>query len=136
MFIRRLTTLELILNRSHYDYEHGAFVNHFNDDRLVFDRFHTILHDVSSESSYCGMMAFSGISAALSISIQSYCSLTKGAYFLSEPLSRIVRGCMVYQNEKTLHSSLCGHVQSFLWLIKLSSLIILLSFMKSGNLLL
>ncbi|GFN86347.1 hypothetical protein PoB_001285300 [Plakobranchus ocellatus] len=64
MQIRLLTLIELILNRSHYDYEHEAFVDHFNDDRLVFDRFDTVLKDIATEFIYCGMMALSGISAA------------------------------------------------------------------------
>ncbi|GFN97800.1 hypothetical protein PoB_002430600 [Plakobranchus ocellatus] len=88
MQIRLLTLLELILNRSHYDYEHEAFVDHCNDDRLVFDRFDTVLKDIATEFSYCGMMALSGISAALSVPIQSYCPPTQGGYFLSEPLAR------------------------------------------------
>ncbi|GFO43777.1 hypothetical protein PoB_007028200 [Plakobranchus ocellatus] len=46
MKIRLPTTLELILNRSHYDYEHEAFVDHFNNDRLVIDRFDTVLKDI------------------------------------------------------------------------------------------
>ncbi|GFO19373.1 hypothetical protein PoB_004587800 [Plakobranchus ocellatus] len=60
MQIHLLTTLEFILNRRHYDYEHEAFVDNFNDDRLVFDRFDTVLKDIVAEFSYCGMMALSG----------------------------------------------------------------------------
>ncbi|GFO24455.1 hypothetical protein PoB_005096000 [Plakobranchus ocellatus] len=82
MQIRLLTLLELILNRSHYDYEHEAFVDHLNDDRLVFDRFDTVLNDIATEFSYCGMMALSGISAALSVPIQSYCPPTQDLTFL------------------------------------------------------
>ncbi|GFN74670.1 hypothetical protein PoB_000117600 [Plakobranchus ocellatus] len=48
-----------------------------NDDRLVFDRFDTVLKDIATEFSYCGMMALSGISAALSVPIQSYCPPTQ-----------------------------------------------------------
>ncbi|GFO01378.1 hypothetical protein PoB_002788300 [Plakobranchus ocellatus] len=92
MQIRLLTLLELILNRSHYDYEHEAFVDHFNDDGLVFDRFDTVLKDTATDFSYCSMIAFSGISAALSVPIQSYCPPTQDAYFRSEPLARVVRG--------------------------------------------
>ncbi|GFN80199.1 hypothetical protein PoB_000670500 [Plakobranchus ocellatus] len=99
MQIRLLTLLELILNRIHYDYEHEAFVDHFNDDRLLFDRFDTVLKDIATEFSYCGMVALSGISAALSVPIQSYCPPTQGAYFLSEPLARVVRGRGVSQRK-------------------------------------
>ncbi|GFO19058.1 hypothetical protein PoB_004556300 [Plakobranchus ocellatus] len=60
MQIHLLTTLEFILNRSHYDYEHEAFVDNFNDDHLVFDRFDTVLKDIAEEFSYCSMMALSG----------------------------------------------------------------------------
>ncbi|GFO14979.1 histidine triad nucleotide-binding protein 2 [Plakobranchus ocellatus] len=45
------------------------------------------------------MIALSGISAALSVPIQSYCPPTQGAYFLSEPLARVVRGCGVSQRK-------------------------------------
>ncbi|GFO26900.1 hypothetical protein PoB_005340500 [Plakobranchus ocellatus] len=48
MQIRLLTTFELILNRSRYDYEHEAFVDHFNDDRLVFGCFDTVLKDIAT----------------------------------------------------------------------------------------
>ncbi|GFO20605.1 cathepsin d [Plakobranchus ocellatus] len=92
MQIHLLTTLEFILNRSHYDYEHEAFVDHFNDDRLVFDRFDTVLKDIATYFSYCGMKALSDISSALSVPIQSYCPPTQDAYFLSEPLARGARG--------------------------------------------
>ncbi|GFN84880.1 hypothetical protein PoB_001138600 [Plakobranchus ocellatus] len=99
MQIRLLTKLELILNRSHYDYEHEAFVDNFNDERLVFDRFDTVLKNTATEFSYCGMMALSGISAALSVPIQSYCPSTQGDYFLSELLARVVRGRGVSQRK-------------------------------------
>ncbi|GFO05746.1 hypothetical protein PoB_003225100 [Plakobranchus ocellatus] len=78
--IHLLTTLELILNRSHY--EHEAFVDNFNDDRLLFDRFDTVLKDLATEFSYCSMMALSGISAALSGPIQSYCPPTQDLTFV------------------------------------------------------
>ncbi|GFO26377.1 hypothetical protein PoB_005288200 [Plakobranchus ocellatus] len=99
MQIHLLTTLELILNRSHYDYEHEAFVDHFNDDHLVFDRFDIVLKVIATKFSYCGMMAPSGISAALSVPIQSYYPPTQGGYFLSEPLARVVRGRGVSQRK-------------------------------------
>ncbi|GFN84918.1 hypothetical protein PoB_001142400 [Plakobranchus ocellatus] len=99
MQMRLLTTLQLILNRSHYDHEHEAFVDNFNDERLVFDRFDTVLKNIATEFSYCGMVALSGISAALSVPIQSYCPPTQGAYFLSEPLARVVRGRGVSQRK-------------------------------------
>ncbi|GFN85790.1 hypothetical protein PoB_001229600 [Plakobranchus ocellatus] len=92
MQIRLLTTLELILNRSHNDYEHEAFVDNFSDDHLVCDCFDTILQDGATELSYCDMMALSDISAVLNVSIQSYCPPIQGAYFLSEPLAKLVRG--------------------------------------------
>ncbi|GFN83180.1 hypothetical protein PoB_000968600 [Plakobranchus ocellatus] len=44
-------------------------------------------------------MALSGSSAALSVPIQSYCPPTQGAYFLSEPLARVVRGRGVSQRK-------------------------------------
>ena len=84
-----LTTLELILKRSNYDCEHESFVEHFNDDRLVF---HTILQDVSTKFSYCGMMALRDFSTAFSVPIQSYYAPTIGTYFFSELLAMIVRG--------------------------------------------
>ncbi|GFN79777.1 hypothetical protein PoB_000628300 [Plakobranchus ocellatus] len=85
------TTLELILNRSHYDYEHEAFVDNFNDDRLD-----TVFKDIATEVSYCGMMALSG----------------KMFIFLANLLPGLFVG-VAYHKEKTLHSFLCGHAHSF-----------------------
>ena len=36
VIIRTLAAIELIENRRQYDYEHEQFVDHFNDERLVF----------------------------------------------------------------------------------------------------
>ena len=99
MLIRLLTTIEAILNENHYNYEHAEFVDHFHDPRLFFDSYDKILEDVSKDSSYCGMMAISAISAALGEAITSYCPPTQGAYFLTEPLSRTVRGRNVSERQ-------------------------------------
>ncbi|GFO26726.1 hypothetical protein PoB_005323100 [Plakobranchus ocellatus] len=44
-------------------------------------------------------MALSGISASLSMPIQSYCPPTQGVYFLSKLLARVVRGRGVSQRK-------------------------------------
>ncbi|GFS09749.1 hypothetical protein ElyMa_006630600, partial [Elysia marginata] len=47
------------------------------------------------------MMTVSGISAALNLPIQSYCPPMQNAYFLSEPLSHVVRGPGVTEGKKS-----------------------------------
>ena len=99
MLIRLLTTIETSLNENHYNYEHAEFVDHFHDPRLFFYSYDKVLEDVSKDSSYCGMMAISAISAALDEAITSYCPPTQGAYFLTEPLPRTVRGRNVSERQ-------------------------------------
>ena len=64
-----------------------------------FYSYDKILEDVSKDSSYCGMMATSAISAALDEAITSYCPPTQCAYCLTEPLSRTVRGRNVSERQ-------------------------------------
>ena len=46
VIIRTLAAIELIENRRH-DYEHEQFVNHFNDERIVFDKYADLTKDVN-----------------------------------------------------------------------------------------
>ena len=87
-------------NRRHYDYEHEQFVNHFNDESLVFDKYADLTKDVTKLGSFSDLMIVSAVSAALNIPIQSYCPPTQNAYFVSEPLSRVVLGRGVSERQK------------------------------------
>ncbi|GFO24876.1 ATP-dependent DNA helicase [Plakobranchus ocellatus] len=100
--LRVLCAIEMIENRAHYDYEYSLFVDHFNDPRLVFDKYDVLLKDVTKIGSFSGLMTVSAISAALNLPIQSYCPPTQAAYFLNEPLSREVRGRGVTERQKSI----------------------------------
>lgn len=66
----------------------------FNDDRLVYDKYETIVHDATTLGCYSGMMHLLAASAALKTPIQTYCPPTSpaGSLFLSESLTKIIRG--------------------------------------------
>ncbi|KAK3755429.1 hypothetical protein RRG08_008004 [Elysia crispata] len=63
--------------------------------------YHPGILGVSSKFSCCSLMALSGISRALSVSIQLYCLPAKALTF-SEYLSRIVRSCTLHTGKNEM----------------------------------
>ena len=61
VIIRTLAAIELIENRRHYDYEHEQIVNHFNDERLVFDKYVDLTKDVTKLGSFSDLMIVSAV---------------------------------------------------------------------------
>lgn len=64
-YIRLLTALEIIENQANYDYEHDAYVDPFNDQRLLFDTYNQLVKDVTKVGSFSCLLVVSAISAAM-----------------------------------------------------------------------
>ena len=73
MQIRLLTALEIITHSTHYNTQHPAYQDIIHDHTIIHDPYNCLLDSITRPGTYSELIILYAASAALSISIQSYC---------------------------------------------------------------
>ena len=92
MQIRLLTALEIITHSTHYDTQHPAYQDIIHDHTLIHDPYNCLLDSITRPGTYSELIILYAASAALSISIQSYCPPAHTIEFRTDSLSRKICG--------------------------------------------
>ena len=90
--IRLLSALEMVQHPEYYDAGSPGYVNLIQDPNLVTDPYQNLLRSVCKSDGWSEMSHVYSTSAALSISITSYCPPILHEHYLARPLSRRVCG--------------------------------------------
>ena len=92
MQIRLLIALEIITHSTHYDTQHPAYQDIIHDHTLIHDPYNCLLDSITRPGTYSELIILYAASAALSISIQSYCPPAHTIEFRTDSLSRKICG--------------------------------------------
>ena len=90
--IRLLTAIEMIDYRHHYDTSDTNYCDNVQDARLFHDSYDELLMSVTKPGGFSEMMVLFAASAALGVSIHSYCPPVKTGEFATDALTRNVSG--------------------------------------------
>ena len=97
--LKTLTTLEIILNRSHYDTSSRQYNDMIKDDRVVTSTFNYLITSAVRDGMYSELLHLYALSASLGRTIDSYYPPVISSTFHSEPFNRKVIGRNVHQSK-------------------------------------
>ena len=91
--LQLFVAIEVLQHQEYYDCGYGDdYVDIFQDNRVVLEDFPFFLENLLKLGGYACMHTISATSAVLNAPIRSYCPPNKGAFFDSDPLTRVVVG--------------------------------------------
>ena len=90
--IRLLTAIEICEHRHHYDTSDSQYCDSVQDIRLLHDSYDALLMSVTKPGGFSEMMVLFAASAALGVSIHSYCPPVITGEFATDALTRNVSG--------------------------------------------
>ena len=92
LLIRLLTAIEMIQNRHHYDTRDEQYCDSIRDTRLMHDSYSQLLTSVTTLGGFSEFMIWFAASAALRVSVHSFCPPVSTCEFATDALTRNVRG--------------------------------------------
>ena len=98
LHIRLLAAIEIGLNPEFYDVESRKYNDILNDPMLIHAKYQVLMKDTSTIGAWAEMLNIVAVSAALGITIHTYCPSTFNKVMLSDPLTKTICGRNVKKN--------------------------------------